>query len=180
MIRITGITQYEFPYTGNPVVYPDLKVYDDNTLLQPGSDYATSYYNNIESGIGCVHLSGRGTHSFRRKEFFTIYRELKELPIDHLPLQSDLSLPQVPEAKRLRSLLKEQDFEQNADINVWQTSACQASAFQASYFNVFEEKLQETQNYLLTMPILKQCITSGEEPLLSREGPFLFWECDYE
>jgi len=177
MIRVDGITTQDFPYTGLPIFYSNLTVYKEDILLTIEEDYNVQYYKNTDIGIGCVHIFGLQDYNFHIYKYFTIYSELEEKRIKRLTLISDPSLNDLTSVKMHEALIKQKKIS-DAISYINQTS--DSNGFRASYFNETEEKLKETQEYLLRLHIPEQCITSSKEPPLQEMNGCMFWECEYE
>lgn len=61
-------------YTGNPVVLPNLEVYNSrNVKLVQGTDYTVEYANNINIGKATVTIIGRGEYLGQKTVEFEIY-----------------------------------------------------------------------------------------------------------
>ena len=63
-----------FIYDGSPK-RPAVKVYDGSTLLTEGTDYVTTYSNNVQPGTATATITGIGKLSGSKSMNFTISRE---------------------------------------------------------------------------------------------------------
>lgn len=69
-IWIKGYSDIE--YTGKPITFGDLRVYDGTTLLVKNVDYKVAYKNNKNVGTATIIISGKGNYSFRKECSFNI------------------------------------------------------------------------------------------------------------
>ena len=58
-------------YTGD-LIYPDVVVKYDDTVLTEGTDYTLSYYDNQYSGVGKVFIKGKGVYAGTTSTTFNI------------------------------------------------------------------------------------------------------------
>ncbi len=61
-------------YTGK-VITPELKIFDDSTLLVKGTDYTLSYYNNLDIGTATLQIKGIGNYSGTVTKTFNIVKK---------------------------------------------------------------------------------------------------------
>ena len=61
-------------YTGK-VITPELKIFDDSTLLVKGTDYTLSYYNNLDVGTATLQIKGIGNYSGTVTKTFNIVKK---------------------------------------------------------------------------------------------------------
>lgn len=66
-----GLEQSAFTYTGS-AQKPAVVVTFGDRLLSKGSDYTTTYENNVNAGHAVVSVKGRGEYSGEAKAYFTI------------------------------------------------------------------------------------------------------------
>ncbi len=58
-------------YTGD-AIYPSVSVYNNYTLLRENIDYTLSYLNNVNAGTAEIKITGIGSFTGTRTEYFTI------------------------------------------------------------------------------------------------------------
>ena len=100
-------------YTGK-LITPEIKIYDNSTLLKKGVDYTLSYYNNMDVGKANVQIKGIGNYTGTITKTFNIVKK----DINHTQI-SDIS-DQVYNGKKIEpeviitsdstKLIKDQDY----------------------------------------------------------------------
>lgn len=58
---LTGV--YDQDYTGSAITMPNLRVYNNKTLLKVNTDYTVKYKNNIKAGTATVTITGKGNYA---------------------------------------------------------------------------------------------------------------------
>ena len=59
-------------YTGSMITFPDMRVYDNKTLLKNNVDYTVKYLNNLNKGTAEIQIKGKGNYSQSVSVFFEI------------------------------------------------------------------------------------------------------------
>ena len=100
-------------YTGK-VITPELKIFDDSTLLVKGTDYTLSYYNNLDIGTATLQIKGIGNYSGTvTKTFNIIKKDINFTQISDISEQiysGDKIEPEVIITSDSIKLIKGQDY----------------------------------------------------------------------
>lgn len=106
-------------YTGQ-AIRPWLRVYVSNVLLREGTDYTTSYYNNINIGTATVEITGIGGYSGRCTATFRIVGpNLSAAAIEAIPAQ----------------LYTGSDIRPTITVTLGNTTLRQGTDYYVSYYN---------------------------------------------
>lgn len=68
---VAGVPE-ECDYIGEAILFEDMHVYNNKTLLQPKVDYTVKYSDNIKAGAATITITGKGNYAGTLSKTFTI------------------------------------------------------------------------------------------------------------